>query len=121
LQRSAKSARPLKSSVIAIKNMEGGNLMSLNKTLRVAAKVARDIDRANQRAIRERERRERELERQRQRELREEERLAKQLEREEKKRKKEEEKAAFEKEKKIFEKRQADRREMRLEFINKVR
>ena len=88
---------------------------------RSVLQIAREIDRANKRAIRERERRERELERERKRILREEERFRKQLSREEKARLKEEEKAAFAYEQEIFEKRIKERRQMRLDFINKVR
>ncbi len=91
------------------------------KFSRPLIQVARDINRANKRAIRNRERRERELIREQKRVLREEERYKKQFEREEKARNKEEEKAAFALEKDIFEKRVKERRQMRLELINKAR
>ena len=90
--------------------------MSFTKTI---IQIAREIDRANKRAMRERERRERKLIRERKQILREEERLRKQLAREEKARRKEDEKAAFDEEKIVFENRVNERRDLRLEFINK--
>ena len=95
--------------------------MTINKALRVAFNVAREIDKENKRAIREIEQREKELIIQKKKFLKEEQKIFMQQQREEKMRKKKQEKSDLEKEMNIFKKRQEQRYRMRLEFINKQR
>jgi len=95
--------------------------MGLNKFIRTGIKIARAIDHANQRAIRERAKREREMQRTRAAWAREDEKLRREMLRESNRAQKAAQRAAIDAEKTEYETRRKRREQLRLSFLEKIK
>lgn len=95
--------------------------MSLNKVIRTGFQIARAIDRANQRAHREKIKREREMERARVVSAREEEKYRREMLRESNRMQKAAQKTAIDDEKKAYEIRRKERELLRISFLKKIK